>query len=293
MAFFEHADDRNAADNPAVLPTGESVVQEQGWFRQQESSHVSLSDYISQHLSAGSTQSESHSSDAGPQKQSPAPNPDTPGAFLTPFASRSDWQPTQPTGLFLNSIDGDLTAGLESYLPTPLFRLRVMKKRLHDEIQTLRGRLNKYERLPEKSPELDVRIQMLHNRLATLEDHQAQVHRELASMISMIPVLEFGLRWSNRLRAQVARFGGGMGQWLSRWFYGPAYLALQQNRQELQTLHQVFADHLHDPSATEQELSQLFNRYESTLAQVESATRQLTPAPLLQQVWQRARGLVK
>src|SRR5690606_1515760 len=129
----------------------------------------------SRHLSGERSEEERLNPQPGPKRFRPA------------SASRS----SAPHGLGqrLNSLDIELGAGLEQYLPTPLFRLRVMKKRLSDEIAELRGTLNKYARLPEHSPDLKRRIQSLQEHLFTLEIHQAQVDAELELYLSDSSVL--------------------------------------------------------------------------------------------------------
>jgi hypothetical protein len=276
-----YADDESTPHSARIRPL---FKQDPGLTESLPGQHMSLSAYISKHLQ------ETEQAAAPPE---PA-LPESGFRFITTTSSQSATPDSQlPQGQYLNSLDVELAAGLEQYLPTPLFRMRVMKKRLDADIAELKMRLNKYERLPEQSPELRGRISAVRARLATLEAHERQVSQDLAAALAFGPLL-FGL----------SRQSQGVSDWLdagfswfrrilTRIFYGRVYLDVEAAGQELRSLQELFADRIHDKTASSAELSQILNRYEQTAHEMEALAQQLKTGSLSARLWQEARRLVK
>src|SRR5688572_2298348 len=86
----------------------------------------------------------------------PLKSEQTPGQAPEPS---SENQGAGLPGQYLNTLDVELTAGLESYMPTPMFRLRVARGRLRGEIGELREQLAHYDRLPDKTPDMTKRVE--------------------------------------------------------------------------------------------------------------------------------------
>jgi hypothetical protein len=178
-------------------------------------------------------------------------------------------------GQRLNSLDIDMGSGLEQYLPTPLFRLRVVKKRLSDEIVDIRGKLNKYAKLPEQSEELKIRMDAMQEHLLTLELHQAEVDAELELYLSNGSLLYGFMQQSQAWQNVITTLGGWLRQGLMKLFYGDAFATVENANTELRLLQELFAERLRDPNTAESELSQLLNQYEQTLRQVEVGSTRL------------------
>lgn len=271
MAFFQN-------EQPEEQPKAPLFKQEGG----ASGRHISLSDYISKHLQEG--------------EKAPAAAPGTPAtpvakapAFLPPGKTADETSFPQQSGMFLNSIDGDLTGGLEAYLPTPLFRFRVMKKRLDREIGELKTRLNKYERLAEKSKDMQERMLMMRQRIATLEAHERQVDRELAALLQFGPLMYWAFKRYESFQNWLAGATSNGGRWMGRLIYGKAYQQVETANEELAGLQTLFAERLQDPRVSGEEVSQLMNRYESTLHKMETAALQLKPgaasSSMLRRLW--------
>lgn len=242
--------------------------------------HISLSAYISKHLQAGEM-----------EPQTPEP------AAVKPLGFGPQTAKTQLTsgleGQYLNSLDVDLAAGLEQYLPTPLFRMRVMKKRLDGEISELRMRLNKYERLPNPSPDMQERIDAVQARLKTLVDHERQVSRDLASAMAM-GSLVYGLsRQTQGVGDGLGHFFRGVKSFLMRLLYGNTYLEIESAGEHLRNLQELFADRLNDKTVSSAEISQILNRYEQTIRQMETRIQHLNTRSFPWSLWQEAQRLVK
>lgn len=241
--------------------------------------HISLSAYISKHLQEGA-----------PDLPTPVEMPAVP-AFQS--ATRVRTESSGQEGQYLNSLDVEMAAGLEQYLPTPLFRMRVMKKRLDGEITKLKMQLSKYERLPDPSPDMQERIGGMRARLATLEAHEHQVSRELVSALTFGSFLYTVSRW-------VQGSGGWFSQWAKRvrraltgLLYGQAYLEMEETGEALRSLQELFADRMNDRAASDMELSQILNQYEQTTQRMEMASLRLKPLSFPRRLWQEAKRLVK
>lgn len=234
--------------------------------------HLSLSDYIARHLNG---EASAETAESAPSLYNPALK-----QAWTPIPHPEEIGPPALSGQRLNSLDVDMGAGLEQYLPTPLFRFRVMKKRLNGEISELRERLNKYQRLPDASLDLQVRIAAIQERIGLLEAHERQVSAELSDILSVSP-------WFYQLSQQQQGFQQAIGRvWdvvrhaIIRLMYGKAYETVEAGNVELQALNELFAERLKDTQSPNSELGQLLNRYEQTLHQLESASAQLKrPVP--------------
>lgn len=286
MAFFlneqppspEKPDSGESPTSPSHSPKSAPLFkQEAGPVELVGKPHVSLSDYISRHLTDEKAETETVK----------AIN------FLNPV------KPTKPpseqavAGQFLNSLDVELAAGLEQYLPTQIFRLRVMKKRLDGEIGELRGLLNKYSRLPNPSPDLKERTNAVRRRLRVLEHHEARVSWQLADSLPMGKLFyQFSLGGSIVSRT-CARLLSGLWHGLARLVYGKSYLELEMAGAELLELEDVFRHRFSDKTAASNELGQLINRYEQTLVKAEKKAKNLSNFSFVRRLWQEAIGLLK
>lgn len=226
------------------------------------SPRISLRDYIAKHMSGEPVEPELPTIPSfSPQTTLPV----SPGRPISRHLA----------GQRLNSLDIEMGAGLEQYLPTPLFRLRVVKKRLSDEIADIRGKLNKYAKLPEHSEELKVRMNAMQEHLFSLELHQAQVDSELELYLSNGSLLYGFMRQSQSLQGMIDSIWVWLRQGLMKLFYGDAFETVENANTELRMLQELFAERLRDPNTSESELSQLLNQYEQTLRQVEVGSNRL------------------
>lgn len=238
---------------------------------------LSLSAYISQHLD---TQ----------KAETPTIKP---GNVFNPAKA-----PKQPVGhatvgQFLNNLDVELASGLEQYLPTPVFRLRVMKKRLDGEIAELRSLLNKYNRLPNPSPDMKERTSAVRHRLRVLEHHEARVSWQLAESLPMGMLF---YRLSSVFAGSghtVSNLLGRIWHGLARLVYGRSYVDMETAGIELMELETVFRRRMDDRTIASNELGQLLHRYEQTLSHAEKKARNLSEHSFIHRVWQEALGLLK
>jgi hypothetical protein len=255
------------------------------------SAHVSLNDYISRHLNPA----ENHT--AEPAQIEPIPEAkvaEKPTGFhIFEKAVKPEPLPGLSAGQRLNSLDVELTAGLEQYLPTPVFRLRVMKKRLDDEIADLRQKMNKYERLPEQSPDMRERVKAIRTRIRILEAHEAQVSHDLAAILHLGPTLHWMARSPQQIENWLNHLTLLFQQFCSRLFYGDAYIQMETAGIQLRNLQELFAERLKDPKLAEGELSQLLTRYEQELGHFENAKLELSHGSFGQRLWQQAQRLLK
>ncbi|HEY9686767.1 MAG TPA: hypothetical protein V6C52_07320 [Coleofasciculaceae cyanobacterium] len=289
MAFFNtesnQAENRTTSGQP---PAGGTPLfkQDAAPGSNPSGQHVSLSDYISRHLAE----------EWSPEPASPAPKIAGAGATLnTPFHA---YKPKGgEAGRQLNQLDVDLSAGLEQYLPTPVFRLRVVKKRLDSEITELKMRLNKYERLNDPSKEMQARSQELRERVAVLEIHEQAVSEELAGILRFGPFLY-------SLSKGFAGMGGGLGQLgtlvqstLKRLLYGASFMEMEALSEKMRTLEEIMAERLKDPDTPDAEISHILNRYEQTLHETEAITTRKTShnnfLSFPRRLWQQASRLVE
>lgn len=243
-------------------------------------SPLSLSAYLSQHLSGESSQAE-------------APKSATPAGFAGIAKKRPAVSQFAPDGQFLNSLDVELAAGLEQYLPTPLFRLRVVKKRLDDEIHQLQNLLNRYSRLPNPSEDIQERVKVVRHRLLVLKNHERKVNQELKATVPLGFLLYTLSQSFAALNEKLAGMLGGVYRFLITVIYGRAYLAMESAQLELQGLQDIFESRMQDQTTSSAELGQILNRYEQTLVRLEKDAGSLSVKSLHARLWQEACRLVK
>jgi hypothetical protein len=251
--------------------------------------HISLSAYISKHLNGGDGEGFLAGTASNPNQ------PDRPGPSVTSGFSSSNpgSQPPQQTGIYLNSLDVDMPAGLEQYLPSPIFRLRIAKKRIDGEINELRLRINKYDRLPEKPPALQEQVTLLKKRLAGLEKHQWEISQQLSADLSVVPAL-YALSQQGQSFEKLLNQGlAALRQGILTLFYGQAFLNVQADNDEMQYLRELYTERLKSGSSNEAELSAIINRFEQVAQRAEQDARKLKPGSLPKRLWQEAKGLVK
>lgn len=266
----------------ALIPSPRQPLFKQDPLPGNVGGHLSLSAYISQHL------------EKSVSKEAPAPEPPA-YRFGPAVRPQQEAEPGEyrPEGQFLNTLDVDLTAGLEQYMPTPVFRLRVMKKRLDTEIADLRMRINKMERLPNQPRELRENIAVIRRRIRTLEYHEQRVSRQLAALLTMGPFFYGIARRYEALQGWIAEGWAMLAAWVSRILFGPAREQLTQLHSELRTLTEVLDDRIRDNVVTEAEISHLINRYETTLREMEAASVRMQSETFWQRLWKPLRGLVE
>lgn len=176
--------------------------------------------------------------------------------------------PTEPEfsaslpGQYLNKLDVELTAGLESYMPTPIFRLRVARGRLREEIGNLREQLAQYERMPDKSPDMLARMNRLQYRLAVMEARERKVAGELAAMLPLGKWMLGLFQMFGGAGAALPELAGKMRDWLTARLHGEDYLIATRTTRELWNLQQVFAVRLADPRVSPAELGQILSVYD-------------------------------
>jgi hypothetical protein len=289
MAFFNTQSNQAESNTTAGQPAAGGTP----LFRQDTApgntpggQHVSLNDYISRHLA---------------DERSPEPAAASPPAARGGSSLNTPFHAYKPkggeAGRQLNQLDVDLSAGLEQYLPTPVFRLRVIKKRLAGEIAELKMRLNKYERLNDPSKEMQARSQEIRERVALLELHEQAVSEELAGILRFGPFLY-------NLSKGFSGMGGGLNQLgtrvqsgLKRLFYGASFMEMEALSDKMRTLEEIMAERLNDPDTSDAEISHILNRYEQALHQTEAITTHRTsPSNFLsfpRRLWQQASRLVE
>jgi hypothetical protein len=288
MVFFQNdqppaSQPDEQATNPTHSPRSAPLFkQEASPLRSLNGQPVSLSAYIAKHLS---TQKAEATDQPPPVKAQ--------GSFMNAAKPRRQPSEHATTGQFLNSMDVDLPSGLEQYLPTPVFRLRVIKKRLDGEIAELNSILTKYKRLDQPSPDIRERILAFQHRLRVLQNHERRVSWQLAEAIPM-GVLCYQLSKIVSDRQQhLFPFFSGLWQRMLRLFYGPAYLAIEAANVELMELETIYRKRMGDSTTPSTELGQLVNRYERTMAMAEKKALTVSKNSFWHQLWQQARGLVE
>ncbi len=243
--------------------------------------HISLSAYISKHL---------QDTEGNPALDEPE---GTAAAGFRAFPTPAGKTAQHATGQILNSLDVEMAAGLEQYLPSPLFRLRIAKKRLDSEITELRQRLNKYDRLPEQSPALQERIASLKIKLKALESNLRSVNEQLApnqSWGQLIHALTLPGQWTKQvLQKGLMQVRAG----LITLFYGRKYWDIQNNSNEIVYLKELYAERLKDRSSADAELSAILNRFEQVLQRLEQGTQGGKPISFPMRLWQDVKRLVK
>jgi len=291
MSFFHTNPPSDESGSNGSTGSDASSNKSQPLFRQNDAlpdtlagagEHISLSAYISRHLQGGSA-NEDLPETAAPESIAPRIGFPTPERRVK----------ARPSGLFLNSLDVDMPAGLEQYLPSPIFRLRIAKKRLDGEINELRMRINKYDRLPDKAPALQEQVILLKHRLATLEKHQREISQQLSANLGVVPALY-----------ALSQQGSGFGEWINRGIaairqfmltlmYGDAYQQVQTDNEEMVYLKELYAERMKSGTFDEAELSAIINRFEQVAQRSEADARKLKPISLPKRLWQEAKGLVK
>lgn len=226
---------------------------------------MSLSDYVARHF----------------QEDNGADSPNaTPvlSRLVTPTTeAESALKSSRNAGLVLNSLDVELASGLEQYLPTPAFRLKVVKKRLSGEVRAIRSRLAQYENLPEQSPEIRGAAEALRNRLAVLEIHEKEINAQLMAMFGGGNLIYPLLRWAARFRSRVHPDKSRIVRWLGRWIYGRGYTDMESNGARLENLLGLLTVRLDDKTTSTTEISQLMNQYEHTLHRAETLAERFKP----------------
>ncbi len=295
MAFFRNEGSPTADNSPASesgsvgLPDANHHSPKSAPLFKQEAHPVgspvgSLSDYLARHLNPEN-------------EEAVVPSGSGAARVKGGFSLRQPPPEARPEyateGQFLNSLDVDLPAGLEQYLPTLIFRLRVMKKRLDGEIFEMRGLLNKYQRLPDPSPDMRDRIRAVQHRLRVLENQERRVSWQLAEALPLGQWFFAVAQLVGKCQRRAERLGDQLWHGLLAFFHGRAYLSVEQAGRELVELEGLYRQRSADKVMSSAELGQLINRYEHTLTEVEKKAAELSQTSFWGRLWQEARGLVK
>ncbi|MBY0404764.1 MAG: hypothetical protein K2X66_12760 [Cyanobacteria bacterium] len=174
----------------------------------------------------------------------------------------------------LNSLDTQLSAGLERYLPTPSIRLRIIKDRLAQEIQKLESDLQKYQSLKNPPADISQKIEGLSNRLALLKKHDSQIDQELNSLfvVKGSAVFVMTKSWMD-FKDTVSQQTQKMTEKISPSYFlkklNPEQYEMNRLNKELQGLTEVLGEHLTKQAPSSVELGTLINQYDQTVHQVE------------------------
>jgi hypothetical protein len=182
---------------------------------------------------------------------------------------------TVPNGQFLNTMDGEMTAGLERYFPSPLFRLRISQKRLITQMDALRDELEQYNSVPGKTPEMVQRQKSLQRRLIVLEYRESRVTRELSSLLlwgGFLSGFFEQVLHLRRLIPELLRLAFREWQRLTR---GQAYISAAQANDDLRVLYQVLSTRINDPTVSSAELGRLINLYDRLYAKANKDLHEL------------------
>lgn len=177
------------------------------------------------------------------------------------------------TGYRLNEIDTECNAGIEHYLPTVVFRLRVMQERLTKEVAALAQELQNYQCLRQPSAETQEKITQLTLRLETAKLHQQQVDIQLNELMAS---QSFGFKVTHQFSGWLAPFGYlnqqlkqllDLSLWLRR--IDPTRERLYHTCQQLETLNQVLENGLENAYTPKTEITDVLTQYEQTLTEIE------------------------
>ncbi len=194
----------------------------------------------------------------------------------------------------LNAIDTEWSAGIEHYIPTPTFRLRVMKERLNKELAELEDELQRYQFLNHPSEETRHKIHQLTLRVETTRLHLERVNLQLDDiMMSQSPFFNLFMKlsifaiplttpWTVYWEA-LNRFID-VHQWLRR--IDPSRAQLNQYAQQLSTLNIVLEKGVNNPLVEASEISDVINQYELTVKQIEQLQTELK-TPLFQRLFNK------
>lgn len=290
MTFFltgqpdEADNEENAASSPPAHKSSPLFKQDNMLPERLAGEHLSLSAYISKHLQDYASDS------ASPSQQNLL------SGKLTPHRPDAGKE-SHATGVYLNSLDVEMAAGLEQYLPSPIFRMQIAKRRLDGEIQELRQRLAKYEKLTEHAADMHGQISVLRDRLAAMERRRDNLGQQLSANLGVIPRLYTMLQRKSKWPDWLLKSGEKLKSLLLALFYGQTYSRVQADRMELQALEELYAECFKARGNTEgkvdADLEAIVNRFEQVAKGSETHVLNLKPISFSKRLWQEARGLVK
>lgn len=174
----------------------------------------------------------------------------------------------------LNSLDSQLSAGLEQYLPTPAIRLRIIKDRLSKEITRLNDQLANYHTLKNPPPDVSRKIEGLQNKLASLRVHEKQIDEDLARLFTTKASLVFQISraWmtlreslGNQIQNLSAKLSpDGLMQKLNP----DRFRIISLNRQ-LTSISDVLKEQMASTNRSSVEVGTLINQYDQTISEIE------------------------
>lgn len=177
-------------------------------------------------------------------------------------------------GTQMNQVDIQTGKGLESYLPTPLTRFRVIKQRLTADIAALETQLQQYEStLTETSeesrlqdPTLNSLVHAVKKRLWILRRHENRVDLALAQMTQQFGLLPQLSDQLETIGSQASQVGMAL-----KSVFGPAS-KLQGLIQQVEALGHLIEEQLSHPQPNTSVLSDLYLRYERAIRELNRQT---------------------
>lgn len=231
-----------------------------------EQAYPSLQDYIKQQLKtldpeSSHTESLEQAEDEGRSAQG--------GVVINPFGQAVTHDKKKLDGIYLDCLDVELPAGLEQFLPTEIFRLRVQKKRLEQEIGVLKQILLRCQKLATLTPSTVSRIARIKEHLYVLERKNRSIAIELSESAQFGSVLKKIMAVFS-LITQAARYEG-FARWIENCvtyflvkLHGQSYQAVRQAKNELNALKDMYTDIDKQKKLQSEEISQIVNNYEWT-----------------------------
>jgi hypothetical protein len=237
---------------------------------EEESTHPSLQAYLSKRIFENQPlKNEPHAKIPGINQTMAHQH-----GLITPQPEATGPDPNTVNGNLLNTLDTQLSAGLEQYLPTPAIRLRIIKDRLTTEVTSLTEQLEKYKALNHPPADIQTKIPTLQERLVALKVHEKQIDAQLAGLFSAKNGWIFTLTrlWTS-VSNQLSQTGDAVGRQLSgdalMERFDPQRFQLVSMNRQLGTLADVLSDQMNRATPSSVEVSTLITQYDQTVKQVE------------------------
>lgn len=240
---------------------------------EEKTAHPSLRSYLSKRIFQNL-----QSPDPSAQPTQPVQKPER---FPLPTSFGGNDGPDQNAinGNQLNSLDTDMSAGLEQYLPTPAIRLRIIKERLGEEIAQLKTLVDSYQEVKNPPPDVAKRIDGLKNRLHTLKEHERKVDEELAALYSNSSLV---FKITNTLQSLQNKTGEKVQQVASQLSpieimhkVDPERYEIAMLNQQLVNLADVLEESFTSRNLSGTEIETLVTQYDQTIRQVDQIAENL------------------
>lgn len=246
---------------------------------------LSLSDYIRRHIQDTQMPEESSAVSGRADSQNWRET------FLHPelrqTASRWKASAKSPMGCRLNSLDTEMSAGIEHLLPTPAFRLRIAKGRLLREIAALNTELELYRSIQTPCPELAAKMGAHEKRLIQLQNREQQISRELEALrsgktnFSHLPLFYIHIRKSLHTFFQMVGNALSPIFWIRRLY--PKRLLLSEKMKQLEDLNFLLArlqeESRKQTTFSSMEVSDIVHQYDRCRLEVDALITHLEKKP--------------